>query len=134
MIAFTDTGLGEEFVDAGVARLAHLIDLGVTGEHDDRHERVGRLRRGADLLGEFEPRHALHLPIQHDNVGIGITHHNPSAFAVGGFVDLICAEGLQDRGDELAHMHVVVDNQNSQPVESVTAHPAQRVARNPRQG
>src|SRR5665213_4582724 len=31
-------GLGEEFVDTGVARLAHMVEGGMAGQHDDRHE------------------------------------------------------------------------------------------------
>ena len=46
--------LGEEFGDAGIARRDHALLLRMSGEHDDRHVRVGVGAGLADHLGKFE--------------------------------------------------------------------------------
>ncbi len=113
--------LGEELVGAGVARLAHMIELGIARQHDDRHKGIGRLAGGAHHLDDVDARHPRHHPVHHDHVGIGFAQHLPGAFAVHRLENLDDAEGLQDRDDELAHMLAVVDNQNLQPVETIAA-------------
>ena len=103
--------LGDELVDAGVARLAHPRRLGMAGEHDHRHERIGRLAIGAELAGEFDARHAFHHPIQQHHIGILPAQDGPGALAALGLEQLHRAEGLKNREDEFAHMDVVVHHE-----------------------
>ena len=76
------------------------------------------------MLDEIQARHAVHLPVEKDHIGIDFAQHGPGALAVGGFEDLDRAESLQNGDDELSHMLVVINHQDLQPVEPVPAHVA----------
>ena len=114
-------GLGEEFIDAGVARLTHMRDAGMARQHNDRHKRVGRVGSGADLPDDIEARHAFHHPVENDDVGICFAQNRERALAILGFVDLNSAEGLKDGHDEFAHVRIVVHHKYLQPVEAIAA-------------
>ena len=121
-IAFTETGLARNsFTPASRASRTCSIwvwpvsmMIGTNG--------LGLAARCADHLAEIDPAHALHHPVQNDDVGIVLAQHRPGALGIVRFVDLDDAERLQDRPDKLAHMRVVVDDQDLQTVKTVAAH------------
>ena len=91
----------------------------------------------AHHAGEVDPVHAFHLPVEQDDVGIGIAQGSPGVLPVGGFVDLNRAERLQYRDDQLAHVLVVVNDEYFQSVEAIAAHSppnAPNAIRAPREG
>src|SRR5450432_2307597 len=91
----------------------------MAGEHDNRHERIGRIRSTADLLGKFESSHAGHDPITENDVAAMKSHDLPGIFGALSFEHLLDPEGLQHRAHQRAHMLVVVDDKNFQTVEIV---------------
>src|SRR6185437_15194974 len=84
-----------KFVDAGVARLDHVIELSIASEHDDRHEWVGADGRGADQAHQFESVHAFEHPVDEDHIRIGFAGNGPGVLRIGGLVNLRGAERLR---------------------------------------
>ena len=77
---------------------------------------------GADHPNQFDARHAFHHPVQHHHIGICLAQGGPGAIAAIGLEDLHDAEGLEDGDDELAHVDIVVHDENLQPLEPVATH------------
>ena len=108
--------------------------LGVAGDHDDRHERIGVGARLADHLGQFEAVEDRHRPVgQHDVrhvMGEGVE----AGRAVLGLVDVARAEAVQQRAHDAPHVRIVVDDEETQAIEIDANHGASKDRGNAGQG
>jgi hypothetical protein len=96
----------------------------VTGDHDDRRERVGVGAGLADHLGELEPVENRHRPVGQHDVGQEVGECVETGGAVLGLVDFARAEAMQQRADDPPHVSVVVDDEKTQTVEVDANHAA----------
>ncbi|PHJ89164.1 hypothetical protein VF08_37840, partial [Nostoc linckia z8] len=109
--------LGEELGDACIARFQHALLFRVTGEHDDRDIGVRIGPRLADHAGQFQAVEDRHGPVGDDDVRHVVGEGLEAGRAVLRLVDLAGAEAVQKGSHDPAHVRVVVDHQESQPVE-----------------
>ena len=114
--------LGQEFRDPGIARLMHTGDLGVTGQHDDRHEGVRAVLAGTDDAGQVETVQRLHPPVGDHDVGGEFIQDPERGGAIGGLRDLLHAEREQDGPDEVPHQSVVVHDKDAQVLQVIGLH------------
>jgi hypothetical protein len=118
---------GEEFGDAGVARDHDAFLVGMAGEHDDRHIRIG-VGGLADHLCQFQAVKDRHHPIGDDDVGHEMGEGLEAGRTVIGFIDFPRAESVQQSAQDPPHMRAVFDDQKAQAVEVDTEHRIHRMA------
>jgi hypothetical protein len=118
--------LGQEVVDARVARLHHALDLGVRGQHDDRHEGVGAVGRAPHVAGELQPVDRLHPQVADHEVEAARAQHLKRRRAIGRAADRLDAEATQDLRQQVERVLVVVDEQNANALEGLCGHPGGR--------
>ena len=82
------------------------------GQHDNRHIRDRECRRRAHHLDELQPVDQPHFPIDEHDVGVDVLDGVKSCGAVVGFVDVLDADRSEHRAHDLAHVMVVVDDQD----------------------
>jgi len=95
----------------------HALLLGMAGQHDDRHVGVRIGARLADHVGKLEAVEDRHRPIGDHDVGVEIGEGFEARRAVFGFVDLARAKSVQEGAQDAAHVGIIVDDQEAQPIE-----------------
>ena len=90
---------------------------------------IGDVRIGvgaglADHLREFEPVEDRHRPVGDHDVGDVMGERLEAGRAVFRLIDLARAEAVQQRAQDAAHVRVVVDDEETQPVEVDADHGA----------
>ena len=101
----------------GVARTHDAVFFRMTGQHDDRHIRIGVGARLADHLHQFQAVEDRHHPVGDDDVGTILGKGFQPRGAVFRLIHFARAEAVQQRAHDAAHVSVVVDNQEAQPIE-----------------
>ena len=96
----------------------------MAGEHDDRDIRIGVGAGLADHLRELEAVEDRHRPVGDHDVGQIVREGFQAGRAVFRLIDFARAEAMQQRAQDAAHMRVVVDDEETQPVEIDTDHGA----------
>ena len=106
--AFCRDRLGEEFGDAGIARVGHALFLGMAGEHDDPGIRIGVGAGLADHLSEFKPVEDGHRPVS------DVMREGFRAGRAGfGFINVARPEAVPQRAQNPAHMGVVAEDEET---------------------
>ena len=114
--------LGQVLGGAGVPGHDHIVFLGVTTDHDDGYERVRAGAVGAHLADEIEPTAGLHFEIAKDDID-GLGAQQPERLvAVRRQADGADAEGPEQGLDDVAHVHVVIDDQHMEAIERTLGH------------
>ncbi len=101
----------------------------MAGEHDDGHVRIGVGSGLADHLHQLEAVKDRHRPIGDDDVRKVMSKSFQAGGAIFRFVDFARAKAMQQRAQYAAHMRVVVDDEEAQPVEIDTNHGAPGLGR-----
>jgi hypothetical protein len=89
----------------------------MAGQHDDRHVGIGVGARLADHLHQFEAVEDRHHPVGDDNIRTVLGERFQSRRAVFGLIHFARAEAVQQRAHDAPHMRVVVDDEETQPIE-----------------
>ena len=112
-------GFGEKFYDARVAGLGHPPVFRISRQHDDRHEGIGRILRGADQTNKIQPVQWLHVPVNQDHVGAELLKLCEGFCGVGNGDHIPYIKRQQNFDDQRCHMLVVVDHHHFDVVQDV---------------
>jgi hypothetical protein len=106
--------LDQEFGDAGVAGRIDAALFGMAAHHDDGQVDVGAVRAGADQPRELDAVQREHVVIDDGQIDGLVAENVQGHGAVGRFVNLVDAGGIQHGRGDGAHMLIVVHQQNGQ--------------------
>ncbi|KAF1853937.1 hypothetical protein Lal_00005148 [Lupinus albus] len=104
--------LGQHGIGAGIPGAAHGGEVGVGGQHDDRHAGPQAARRLADPLDQLRAAHRLHHPVGHHQVEDLAAQRVLGLLPVADRGDLADAPQPQHVLQRPLQQRIVVDNQD----------------------
>ena len=109
---FRGNRLGQKLIHPGITGFDHPAIFRITGQHNDLHIRVRAVLGGPYQAHEAQPIERRHMPVDDNHIGVKMLQLLESLRGVSRLANMIDAQRMQDRIDQLAHMPVVVQDEN----------------------